>query len=80
MAFERESQLQRIEESAFAGSGLRRIVLPKSLEFIAGSAFLETHVYYTAIEPGEAAYAISSSFLDNTLDKTLFRYFGSQRK
>jgi hypothetical protein len=80
MAFQRESQLQRIEESAFAGSGLRRIVLPQSLEFVAVSAILEIHVYYAAIEPGEALYTISGSFLHNTLDKTLVRYFGSQQK
>jgi hypothetical protein len=49
-----------MEESPFAGSGLRRILLPNALEFIAVSAFVETQVYYVAIERGDA---VSGPFL-----------------
>jgi hypothetical protein len=80
LAFEKESKLQRIEESAFGGSGLRRIVLPNAHEFMAGSALRETHVYYVAKERREAVYAVSGSFLHHMLDKTLVRCCGSHNE
>jgi hypothetical protein len=69
LAFEKESKLQRTEESAFARSGLIRIVLPNLFAFVAGSGFVEAHVYCVAIEGGEAVHAVSGSFLHHTHDK-----------
>jgi hypothetical protein len=75
VSFAPESQLERIEKEAFARSNLTFIALPKSLQIIDGSVFVESHLENLLVEPGSAQFVARLGFLENTLNHHLIRCF-----
>jgi hypothetical protein len=78
LEFERESSLRRIEAYCFTGSRLSKFIILGSLEFIDGSAFVETTVKESSltIDPGNVRFAFERDFLVDKVDHVLVRYFG----
>jgi hypothetical protein len=77
ISFESRSQLERIDKDAFARSSLKSIIIPKSTNFVASSAFVETHLELFAIESGSPHFSFRDNFLEKASDDLLIRYNGS---
>jgi hypothetical protein len=77
--FEPKSQLEQIEERAFAHSSLSRIVLPPGVLSIDGSAFEQTPLTVDSvlIGPGLSNFVISDGMLTDLAQRRFVRWFGT---
>jgi hypothetical protein len=80
VTFGENSQLRRIGKKAFAYSSLRKLMIPKSVEFIHGLAFLRTRLSSILLEPGCDRFSIHDGFAEDLLTGSLAFYFGNARK
>jgi hypothetical protein len=75
--FERGSRLERIEDSAFSGSGLTSIVIPAGVTFIDGSAFVGLSLSSIWISPDNGRFRVRDEFLEDFDGSVIYRYFGA---
>jgi hypothetical protein len=69
--------LKRIESSAFSHSSLQSIKIPRSVQFIDGSAFLGINLKAISIETDHERFVIDQESLVDILDHRLIRNFSS---
>jgi hypothetical protein len=67
--------LARIESGAFSHSLLQSIVIPRSVQFIDGSAFIDVPLSSISIESGNEIFVIENGFLIDILDHKLIQNF-----
>jgi hypothetical protein len=67
--------LRRIESEAFSYSSLQSIVIPRNVQFIDGSAFIEVTLSSISIESGNDIFLIQNDFLIDVLHHKLIRNF-----
>jgi hypothetical protein len=75
ITFESPSRLRRIESLAFSHSSLQSMVIPQSIEFIAGSAFSNVNISSLLIERGNERFVLDQDFLIDIIDHKLIRNF-----
>jgi hypothetical protein len=77
LAFERDSDLRRIDSRAFSQcSDLRAICIPRSVEAIDRSAFADSGICEVTIAEGNRHFRVCGGFLVNSEGTTSIRYFG----
>jgi hypothetical protein len=69
VTFESGSRLERIEELAFSGSGLRSIEIPGSVSFIDGSAFTDLSVI--SVAPDNMRFRVRECFLEDLVRRLI---------
>jgi hypothetical protein len=74
ITFKSNSHLTRIESFAFSGSSLQSIVIPRKVQFIDGSAFLNVTLSSISIESGNEYFVIEHEFLIDVLHHKLIRH------
>jgi hypothetical protein len=67
--------LTRIESGVFSYSSLQSIVIPRNVQFIDGSAFIDVTLSSVVIESGNEIFVIENDFLINVLHHKLIRHF-----
>jgi hypothetical protein len=77
ISFELPSSLTRIESKAFYHSSLQSIVIPRSVQFIDGSAFIGLTLSSISIETGNDIFVIENDFLIDIVDHKLIRNFSN---
>jgi hypothetical protein len=77
--FENHSRLERIEEAAFARSGLKSIEISPKVRFIQFSAFLGVFPSPISISRDNAKFRKCDSFLEDHCGLTIYRYLGNCR-
>jgi hypothetical protein len=77
VAFEFESKLQRIEESTFPGTGLTEFLLPHSLQFLSGSAFVCCALNIVSFRPGRCEFQVHELFIEDIAGQSVVRYLGA---
>jgi predicted metal-binding protein len=75
ITFESNSRLTRIEPEVFSFSSLQSIVIPRNVQFIAGSAFIGATLSSISIESGNNIFVIENDFLIDVLHHKLIRAF-----
>jgi hypothetical protein len=75
ITFESHSYLTRIESEAFSFSSLQSIVIPRNVQFIDGSAFVNVTLSSISIESGNGIILIEKDFLILVLNHKLIRNF-----
>jgi hypothetical protein len=68
--------LQRIEEFAFAESGLTELLLPNSIHFLSGSAFASLPLNTVSFWSGRCEFQVHESFIEDITGRSVVRYFG----
>jgi hypothetical protein len=76
--FESDPLLKRIESKAFHLSALESITIPRTTEFISGSAFSAVENVSIAIEDGNQSFAIENECVMSFDRQTLVRYLGNE--
>jgi hypothetical protein len=77
LAFERDSQLRRIDARAFSQCfELRAICIPSSVEAIDGSAFADSGICEVTVAEGNVHFRVCGGFLVSYEGRSLIRYFG----
>jgi hypothetical protein len=61
----------------FSQSGLKSIVIPPSISFIDGSAFVQSSLSSISISPDNQRFRVRDSFLEDVNGSTIYRYFGA---
>jgi hypothetical protein len=77
VTFESNSHLTRIESTAFAYSSLQSILIPRNVQFIDGSAFLDVTLSSISIESGNKIFVVEQDFLIDVLHHKLIRNFST---
>jgi predicted metal-binding protein len=67
--------LTRIESEAFSYSSLQSFVIPRNVEFIDGSAFIDLNLSLISIESGNDIFVIENDFLIDIVHHKLIRNF-----
>jgi hypothetical protein len=67
--------LTRIESEAFSLSSLQSIVIPRNVQFIDGSAFIEVTLSLISIESGNNTFVLENDFLIDVLHHKLIQNF-----
>jgi hypothetical protein len=67
--------LTRIESEAFSSSSLESIVIPRNVEFIDGSAFIDVSLSSISIESGNDIFVIEGDLLIDVFHHKLIRNF-----
>jgi predicted nucleotidyltransferase len=67
--------LTRLESEAFSSSSLKSIVIPRNVQFIDGSAFIDVTLSSISIESGNEIFIIEKGILIDILDHKLIRNF-----
>jgi hypothetical protein len=81
ISFEKNSELTRIESSAFFDcSSLRSITIPRNLQFVDMSAFSKTSMISISITLDYLPFVVESYFLLNSLNMRLIRCFGNESR
>jgi hypothetical protein len=75
ITFESNSHLTRIESFTFPCSSLQSIVIPRNVQFIDGSAFMDMTLSSISIESGNEIFVIEHDFLIDILHHKLIRNF-----
>jgi hypothetical protein len=76
LEFQNESILDRIEGSAFTASRFHSIILPSSVTFVDGSAFVGLENATISISHGRSRFRIRETFLELISERSIIRYFG----
>jgi hypothetical protein len=76
VTFESHSRLERIEESAFRGSGLQSIVIPRDVAFVDGSAFIRVSLDSVSVSGEGSQLVVCDSFLEGCGGSIIYRYLG----
>jgi hypothetical protein len=66
----------RIESYVFTGSGLKSITIPRDVDFIDGTAFLDLSQISLSIEAGNSRFIVDSSFILDSSRSKLIQCFG----
>jgi putative transposon-encoded protein len=77
IVFESPSQLRRIEKKAFASSSIKSMVIPRNVEFIDGSAFLESEICSISVENENSTFVIKNCMLIDIVYHKLVRNFSN---
>jgi hypothetical protein len=75
--FESGSRLQRIKAHTFADTTLTQILLPNSLRFINGSAFVKLHLTSVSFFPSMTNFNVRQTQIEEIPTRTLIRCFGT---
>jgi uncharacterized protein YuzB (UPF0349 family) len=73
--FESNSQLTQIESKAFSSSSLQSTAIPRTVQFINGSAFIDVTLSSISIEPGNDIFVIENDLLIDVARHKLIRNF-----
>jgi hypothetical protein len=76
ISFQEKSNVKYIDTKAFAYSSLKRLMIPKSVERIAGSASLWTKLSSVPVESGSDRFLAGHGVTQNIIDARLAMYFG----
>jgi hypothetical protein len=77
ITFELNSCLPRIELEAFSSSSLQSILIPGSVQFIDGSAFISDSFRFISIESGNEYFVVENDFLIDIVNHKLIRDFSN---
>jgi hypothetical protein len=75
ITFESNSHLTRIGPEVFSRSSLRSIIIPRNVQFIDGSAFIDVTLSSISIESGNKIFVIEKDFMIDIVDHKLIRNF-----
>jgi uncharacterized protein YuzB (UPF0349 family) len=75
ITFESNSRLRRIESFAFSSSSIKSIEIPRSVQFIDGSAFAGLSLSSLTLEPGNETFIVENGFLIDILHHALIWSF-----
>jgi hypothetical protein len=76
VTFESGSRLERIEENAFYGSGLKSIEIPGSVTFLSGSAFVVIFLNSICVCQDNMQFRVRECFLEAFDGSVIYRCFG----
>jgi hypothetical protein len=79
LILEMDSKLKRIESKAFVRSSLNSIWIPRTVEFIDGSAFEAVPLHSITVDPGNAIFSMVDDFLIDIVHRTIIRNFSCSR-
>jgi uncharacterized protein YuzB (UPF0349 family) len=77
MTFESNSQLTRIGSEIFSYSSLQSIVIPRNVQFIDGSAFIDLTLFSISVESGNDIFVVEKGVLIDVLHHKLIRNFST---
>jgi hypothetical protein len=75
--FESNSHLRRIESEAFSYSSLQSMIIPRNVQFIDVSAFIDVTLSSVSIESGNDIFIIENDILIDVLHHKLIRNFST---
>jgi hypothetical protein len=78
ISFESDSELTRIESDTFTHPSLKSITIPKNVQFIHGSAFLNYSNISISIASNNLHFVVKSDFILDSSNTQLIRYFGKK--